>query len=300
MLNARELKVFYGVIQGLKGVDIDVYDREIVTLIGSNGAGKTSTLNGIVNLVRSSGRVSFLNDDISRSQTHQIVRRGLALVPEGRRVFTNLTIEENLRMGAYNNLAGYARLRDRMYALFPRLKERRHQMAGTMSGGEQQMLAIARALMSEPVLLMLDEPSLGLAPKIVGELFGIIKQLREENMTVLLVEQNATAALAIADRAYVLENGRITLSGAAREMLTNPEIKRMYLGVRHGQNCLGCSGASCEAATSGSLLLHKAHLVPVGFSRPASLSMSYHDGTTGFPRCQCPRRRGWLPAGSPP
>lgn len=138
MLNARELKVFYGVIQGLKGVDIDVYDREIVTLIGSNGAGKTSTLNGIVNLVRSSGRVSFLNDDISRSQTHQIVRRGLALVPEGRRVFTNLTIEENLRMGAYNNLAGYARLRDRMYALFPRLKERRHQMAGTMSGGEQQ------------------------------------------------------------------------------------------------------------------------------------------------------------------
>ncbi len=218
-------------IQGLKGVDIDVYDREIVTLIGSNGAGKTSTLNGIVNLVRSSGRVSFLNDDISRSQTHQIVRRGLALVPEGRRVFTNLTIEENLRMGAYNNLAGYARLRDRMYALFPRLKERRHQMAGTMSGGEQQMLAIARALMSEPVLLMLDEPSLGLAPKIVGELFGIIKQLREENMTVLLVEQNATAALAIADRAYVPENGRITLSGAAREMLTNPEIKRMYLGI---------------------------------------------------------------------
>ncbi len=203
MLNARELKVFYGVIRGLKGVDIDVYDREIVTLIGSNGAGKTSTLNGIVNPVRSSGRVSFLNDDISRSQTHQIVRRGLALVPEGRRVFTNLTIEENLRMGAYNNLAGYARLRDRMYALFPRLKERRHQMAGTMSGGEQQMLAIARALMSEPVLLMLDEPSLGLAPKIVGELFGIIKQLREENMTVLLVEQNATAALAIADRAYV-------------------------------------------------------------------------------------------------
>lgn len=300
MLNARELKVFYGVIQGLKGVDIDVYDREIVTLIGSNGAGKTSTLNGIVNLVRSSGRVSFLNDDISRSQTHQIVRRGLALVPEGRRVFTNLTIEENLRMGAYNNLAGYARLRDRMYALFPRLKERRHQMAGTMSGGEQQMLAIARALMSEPVLLMLDEPSLGLAPKIVGELFGIIKQLREENMTVLLVEQNATAALAIADRVYVLENGRITLSGAAREMLTNPEIKRMYLGDRHGQNCLGCGGASCKAATSGSLLLHKAHLVPVGFSRPASLSMSYHDGTTGFPRCQCPRRRGWLPAGSPP
>ena len=222
MLSARELNVFYGVIQGLKGVDIDIYDREIVTLIGSNGAGKTSTLNGIVNLVRSTGRVNFLNEDISRSQTHQIVRKGLALVPEGRRIFTNLTIEENLRMGAYNNLAGFTRLRDRMYSLFPRLKERRAQMAGTMSGGEQQMLAIARALMSEPVLLMLDEPSLGLAPN--------IRQLREENITVLLVEQNATAALTIADRAYVLENGKIMLSGPAQEVLANPEIKRMYLG----------------------------------------------------------------------
>ncbi|NGH40936.1 ABC transporter ATP-binding protein, partial [Escherichia coli] len=200
MLNARELKVFYGVIQGLKGVDIDVYDREIVTLIGSNGAGKTSTLNGIVNLVRSSGRVSFLNDDISRSQTHQIVRRGLALVPEGRRVFTNLTIEENLRMGAYNNLAGYARLRDRMYALFPRLKERRHQMAGTMSGGEQQMLAIARALMSRPRLLLLDEPSLGLAPLVVKQIFQILRELTAQGMTLFLVEQNARHAHKLSDR----------------------------------------------------------------------------------------------------
>ncbi len=230
MLNARELKVFYGVIQGLKGVDIDVYDREIVTLIGSNGAGKTSTLNGIVNLVRSSGRVSFLNDDISRSQTHQIVRRGLALVPEGRRVFTNLTIEENLRMGAYNNLAGYTRLRDRMYALFPRLKERRHQMAGTMSGGEQQMLAIARALMSEPVLLMLDEPSLGLAPKIVGELFGIIKQLREENMTVLLVEQECDGRTGYRRSGVCPGEWPDHLVRRGAGMLTNPEIKRMYLG----------------------------------------------------------------------
>ncbi|AUU89552.1 MULTISPECIES: ABC transporter ATP-binding protein [Enterobacteriaceae] len=230
MLSARELKVFYGVIQGLKGIDIEINDREIVTLIGSNGAGKTSTLNGIVNMVRSSGTVNFLNEDISRSQTHHIVRKGLALVPEGRKIFTNLTIEENLRMGAYNNLANFTRLRDRMYSLFPRLKERRKQMAGTMSGGEQQMLAIARALMSEPVLLMLDEPSLGLAPKVVGELFATIRQLREENITILLVEQNATAALRIADRAYVLENGKIVLSGEAKDVLANPEVKKMYLG----------------------------------------------------------------------
>ena len=226
MLNARELKVFYGVIQGLKGVDIDVYDREIVTLIGSNGAGKTSTLNGIVNLVRSSGRVSFLNDDISRSQTHQIVRRGLALVPEGRRVFTNLTIEENLRMGAYNNLAGYARLRDRMYALFPRLKERRHQMAGTMSGGEQQMLAIARALMSRPRLLLLDEPSLGLAPLVVKQIFQILRELTAQGMTLFLVEQNARHALNLSDRAYVMVNGQIRLSGSGQTLLNDPEVRK--------------------------------------------------------------------------
>lgn len=231
MLNARELKVFYGVIQGLKGVDIDVYDREIVTLIGSNGAGKTSTLNGIVNLVRSSGRVSFLNDDISRSQTHQIVRRGLALVPEGRRVFTNLTIEENLRMGAYNNLAGYARLRDRMYALFPRLKERRHQMAGTMSGGEQQMLAIARALMSRPRLLLLDEPSLVLAPLVVKQIFQILRELTAQGMTLFLVEQNARHALNLSDRAYVMVNGQIRLSGSGQTLLNDPEVRKAYLGI---------------------------------------------------------------------
>lgn len=230
MLKASGLQVFYGLIQGLKGVDIEVNNSEIVTLIGSNGAGKTSTLNGIINLVKSSGAVSFLNEDISHSPTHQIVRKGLALVPEGRKVFTNLTIEENLRMGAYNNPLNFNHLRDKMYAMFPRLKERRGQMAGTMSGGEQQMLAIARALMSEPALLMLDEPSLGLAPKVVGELFATIKQLQRENITILLVEQNATAALKIADRAYVLENGQIALHGPAQEILANPEVKRMYLG----------------------------------------------------------------------
>lgn len=230
MLKASDLQVFYGLIQGLKGIDLEVNNSEIVTLIGSNGAGKTSTLNGIINLVKSTGTVGFLNENISHSPTHQIVRKGLALVPEGRKVFTNLTIEENLRMGAYNNPVNFAYLRDKMYALFPRLKERRSQMAGTMSGGEQQMLAIARALMSEPVLLMLDEPSLGLAPKVVGELFSTIKQLQREGITILLVEQNATAALKIADRAYVLENGRIALHGPAQDILANPEVKRMYLG----------------------------------------------------------------------
>lgn len=230
MLKATDLRVFYGLIQGLKGVDIEVNNSEIVTLIGSNGAGKTSTLNGIINLVKSTGRVNFLNEDISHRQTHQIVRHGLALVPEGRKVFTNLTIEENLRMGAYHNPVRFSYLRDKMYAMFPRLKERRRQLAGTMSGGEQQMLAIARALMSEPALLMLDEPSLGLAPKVVGELFNIIRQLREEKITILLVEQNATAALKIADRAYVLENGKIVLQGPAQAILANPEVKAMYLG----------------------------------------------------------------------
>ena len=230
MLSARELKVFYGVIQGLKGVDIDIHDREIVTLIGSNGAGKTSTLNGIVNLVRSTGRVNFLNEDISRSQTHQIVRKGLALVPEGRRIFTNLTIEENLRMGAYNNLAGFTRLRDRMYSLFPRLKERRSQMAGTMSGGEQQMLAIGRALMSQPRLLLLDEPSLGLAPIIIQQIFDTIEQLREQGMTIFLVEQNANQALKLADRGYVLENGHVVLEDTGDALLANEAVRSAYLG----------------------------------------------------------------------
>jgi len=230
MLSARELKVFYGVIQGLKGVDIEIKDREIVTLIGSNGAGKTSTLNGIVNLVRSTGTVNFLNEDISRSQTHHIVRKGLALVPEGRKIFTNLTIEENLRMGAYNNLANFPHLRDRMYSLFPRLKERRKQMAGTMSGGEQQMLAIARALMSKPKLLLLDEPSLGLAPIIIQQIFEIIEQLREDGVTVFLVEQNANQALKLADRGYVLENGHIVMQGSGEDLLTDPKVRDAYLG----------------------------------------------------------------------
>lgn len=230
MLQIKGLHVYYGLIEGLKGVDFHVEEHEIVTLIGSNGAGKTSTLNAIVNGVKSKGEVNFFGANIAQIPTHRIIRRGIALVPEGRKVFINLTIEENLRMGAYHNDENFERMRDKAYELFPRLKERHKQMAGTMSGGEQQMLALARALMGEPKLLMLDEPSLGLAPKIVGELFEAIVRLRHEGITILLVEQNAFAALKIADRAYVLENGHMVMSDRADSLLHNPEIKKRYLG----------------------------------------------------------------------
>lgn len=230
MLKIEGLRVFYGLIEGLKGVSFHIDEHEIVTLIGSNGAGKTSSLSAIVNSVKSRGKVEFFGANISRLPVHKIIQRGIALVPEGRRVFFNLTIEENLRMGAYNNDENFERMRERMYDLFPRLRERASQLAGTMSGGEQQMLAIARALMGEPKLLMLDEPSLGLAPKIVSELFDTITRLRAEGITILLVEQNAFAALKIADRAYVLENGQIVMSDLASNLLHNPEIKRRYLG----------------------------------------------------------------------
>ena len=233
MLKIENLQVHYGGIQALRGISLEVPDGKIVTLIGANGAGKSTTLRTITGLVKASGgSVQWDGQELLGKSIDKIISTGIAMSPEGRRVFPDMTVLENLKIGAYlrRDKAEIEKDIQWVYSLFPRLEERSWQLAGTLSGGEQQMLAIARALMSEPVLLMLDEPSLGLAPKIVGELFGIIKQLREENMTVLLVEQNATAALAIADRAYVLENGRITLSGAAREMLTNPEIKRMYLG----------------------------------------------------------------------
>ncbi|MGP1450498.1 MAG: ABC transporter ATP-binding protein [Wolinella sp.] len=230
MLKAEGLRVYYGLIEGLRGVDFHIEEHEIVTLIGSNGAGKTSTLSAIVNAVKSKGNVEFFGAKISKLPTHKIIQRGIALVPEGRKVFINLTIEENLRMGAYNNDENFERMRERMYNLFPRLRERQSQLAGTMSGGEQQMLAIARALMGEPKLLMLDEPSLGLAPKIVGELFDTIAHLRSEGITILLIEQNAFAALKVADRAYVLENGHIVLSNRAEALLHDPEIKKRYLG----------------------------------------------------------------------
>ncbi|MDE5603274.1 MAG: ABC transporter ATP-binding protein [Helicobacter sp.] len=230
MLKVRNLEVQYGLIAALKGISFHIEEHEIIALVGSNGAGKSSTLNGIIHSVKTKGEVQFFGADITRIPTHKIVQRGIALVPEGRRVFTNLSVDENLRMGAYYNDENFLFMKEKMYRLFPRLKERYKQMAGTMSGGEQQMLAIARALMGEPKLLMLDEPSLGLAPKIVGGLFETLLQLKEGGITILLVEQNAFAALKIANRAYVLENGKITLEDNAQNMLNNPEIKRHYLG----------------------------------------------------------------------
>ena len=230
MLQVENLEVHYGLITGLKGISFHIEEHEIITLIGSNGAGKTSSLNGIVHSVKTKGKVRFFGANISKVPTHRIIRRGIALVPEGRHIFTNLSVDENLRMGAYHNDENFEIMREKMYRLFPRLKERYKQMAGTMSGGEQQMLAIARALMGEPKLLMLDEPSLGLAPKVVGELFEIIVNLRENGITILLVEQNAFAALKVANRAYVLENGKIVMEDSAQNLLEDKDIKKRYLG----------------------------------------------------------------------
>jgi len=231
MLKVRDLKVKYGVIEAVRGISFDVRAGEIVTIIGANGAGKTSTLNAIFNLVKKEGFVEFVEADISKLPTHLIVKRGLALVPEGRKIFINLTVEENLRIGAYLNDENYERLRDEMYELFPRLKEKRNNYGGSLSGGEQQMLAIARALMSEPKMLVLDEPSLGLAPKIVKDVFQILVSLnKDKDVTILLVEQNAGAALRIANRGYVMENGKIVLSDDAKALLQSEEIKKKYLG----------------------------------------------------------------------
>ena len=231
MLKVNDLKVKYGVIEAVRGIDFEVKAKEIVTIIGANGAGKTSTLNAIFNLVKKEGEVKFFEADISKLPTHSIVKRGLALVPEGRRIFINLTVEENLRIGAYINDENYERLKDEMYELFPRLKQKRDTYGGSLSGGEQQMLAIARALMSEPKMLVLDEPSLGLAPKIVKEVFEILIKLnREDDVTILLVEQNAAAALKIANRGYVMENGKIVLEDDAKALLKSEEIKKKYLG----------------------------------------------------------------------
>ncbi len=229
MLKVKNLEVYYGVIAAVRNISFSVKEGQIVTLIGSNGAGKTSTLNAIVNSVKKKGVVDYFGVDIAKLKTHEIVRRGISLVPEGRRVFINLTVDENLRMGAFNNDENFEKLRDEMYEIFPRLASRKDQLAGTMSGGEQQMLAIARALMSETKLLMLDEPSLGLAPKIVGELFEVIERLKE-SITILLIEQNAFAALRIADYAYVLENGEIALEDDAKALLGNDEVRKKYLG----------------------------------------------------------------------
>ncbi len=231
MLKVKNLEVFYGLIKGVKNVNFEVKEGQIVSLIGSNGAGKTSTLQSIVNDVKKNGEISFRGEDISLMKTHNIIQNDIALVPEGRRCFQNLTIEENLRMGAFNNDEKYEELLEEMFRLFPRLVAKKGQLAGTMSGGEQQMLAIARALMSSPKLLMLDEPSLGLAPKIIGELFETIVRLKDEGITILLVEQNAFAALEVSDYAYVLENGVVALEGLASELIKSDEIRAMYLGA---------------------------------------------------------------------
>lgn len=231
MIDVRNLHVYYGMIEAVKGISFSVQTGQIVSLIGSNGAGKSSTLNALINSVKRSGEINFLGYDTSRHKTHTLVRQGIALVPEGRRVFINLTVEENLKMGAFNNDENYEHLKETMYDLFPRLKQKRDQLAGTLSGGEAQMLAISRALMSEPKLLMLDEPSLGLAPKIVGEVFDIIERLKEEGITILLVEQNAFLALKTSDYTYVLENGHIVMEGVSKDMIGNDEIRKRYLGA---------------------------------------------------------------------
>ncbi len=231
MLKVKDLKVKYGVIEAVRGIDFNVGAKEIVTIIGANGAGKTSTLNAVFNLVKKSGHVKFVEGDISKIPTHLIVKRGLSLVPEGRKIFINLTVEENLRIGSYLNDENFENLKEKMYGMFPRLKEKRNNYGGSLSGGEQQMLAIARALMNEPKMLILDEPSLGLAPKIVKDVFSILVKLnREEDVTILLVEQNAGAALKIANRGYVMENGSIVLEDDANSLLKSEEIKKKYLG----------------------------------------------------------------------
>jgi branched-chain amino acid transport system ATP-binding protein len=231
MLKVNNLKVKYGVIEAVRGIDFEVKAGEIVTIIGANGAGKTSTLSAIFNLVKKEGTVRFVEGDISKLSTDKIVKHGLALVPEGRRVFINLTVEENLKIGAYTNEENYENLKEEMFHLFPRLKQKRNNYGGSLSGGEQQMLAIARALMSEPKMLVLDEPSLGLAPIIVKDLFGILVDLnKNDDVTILLVEQNAAAALKIANRAYVMENGSLVMEDEASALLQSDEIKKKYLG----------------------------------------------------------------------
>ncbi len=236
MLKVDQLSAHYGGIHALQGIGLEVPDGAIVSLIGANGAGKSTTLKAIVGLVRASGgSVSWNGERLTGLATKDIVSRGVCLVPEGRRVFPNLTVDENLTLGAYSrrDRDGIAADREKVFGLFPRLKEREAQKAGTLSGGEQQMLAVGRALMTRPKLLMMDEPSLGLAPLIVKNIFDIVKTINAQGVTVLLVEQNAKAALEIADHAYVLETGRITMQGSGRQLLEDDGVRRAYLGEAH-------------------------------------------------------------------
>lgn len=234
MLEVKNLSVSYGAIEAVKDISFTVNAGEIVSLIGANGAGKTTTLHTITGLVPAkSGSLMYNGVDLLKTHNNKIVTLGMAHIPEGRHVFTRMSVEENLEMGAFS-LKDQSDLKkdlDMVYGLFPRLKERRNQKAGTLSGGEQQMLAMGRALMSHPKTILMDEPSMGLSPKLVKEIFSIIRKLHEQGITILLVEQNAKMALSIADRAYVLETGRITMEGDAKELLNNEQVRKAYLGA---------------------------------------------------------------------
>ncbi len=232
MLKINDINVYYGAIHAIKGISFEVNNGEVVTLIGANGAGKSTTLNTVCGLLHSrTGSIEFLGQNLASVPAHKVVERGMAHVPEGRRVFLQMTVEENLEMGAYTQpRAGIPAHLERIYEQFPRLKERRRQVAGTLSGGEQQMLAMGRGLMSDPKLLMLDEPSMGLAPILVDQIFDIIKRLHQAGTTILLVEQNARMALSVADRGYVLETGKIVATGTGDELLHDEAVKKAYLG----------------------------------------------------------------------
>lgn len=233
MLKITDLHVRYGMIEAIKGISFEVNDGEIVTLIGSNGAGKTTTMHAISGLLKpASGSIMLDGVELTKTPEHKIVTMGLAQVPEGRRVFAQQTVEENLLLGAYfrKDKDGINADMNKAFELFPRLMERRHQLAGTLSGGEQQMLAMARALMSKPRIMLMDEPSMGLSPLLVKEIFRIIQDINKQGTTVLLVEQNAKMALAIADRAYVLETGKITLEGTGKELAADERVRKAYLG----------------------------------------------------------------------
>ncbi len=231
MLKVEDLQVYYGAIHAIKGVSFEVNEGEIVALIGANGAGKSTILKTVSGLMHPrTGKVTFMGEDITHTDAYKLVHHGLAHVPEGRRIFLQMSVQDNLKMGAFIHKELNKDDLDMVYDLFPRLKERRKQVAGTLSGGEQQMLAMGRALMSRPKLMMLDEPSMGLAPILVDQIFDIVKSLHNAGKTVLLVEQNASKALAVADRAYVLETGKITLSGTGEELRKSDDVRKAYLG----------------------------------------------------------------------
>lgn len=234
LLSLKDVRISHGNVEAIHGINIEVHDGRIVTLLGANGAGKTTTLRAISGLIRpKAGQIVLAGENITALPAHEIVNRGVAHVPEGRKVFATLTVEENLKLGAYKHRgepARWAAAMKRVYELFPRLEERRNQLAGTLSGGEQQMLAMGRGLMAEPRIILLDEPSLGLAPKLVQEIFRVIKEINKTGATVLLVEQNARMALKISHDAYVLETGKIALAGPAVELRADPRVKKAYLG----------------------------------------------------------------------